>query len=85
MIKTHDVVVGARSQLEVLTGLMADNVSDLSHGEDGWRLVVNMVELKRVPATMDVLAAFEVVLDERGNVMSYHRARRYLRDQITEE
>ncbi|KAF0140132.1 MAG: hypothetical protein FD153_828 [Rhodospirillaceae bacterium] len=28
---------------------------------------------------------FNATLDENGNVTSYHRTRRYLRDQIAEE
>ncbi|KAF0140133.1 MAG: hypothetical protein FD153_829 [Rhodospirillaceae bacterium] len=46
MIKTNDVITGARSQLEELTGLMANHVSDMSHEESSWHLVINMIELK---------------------------------------
>lgn len=84
-MKPHDVVVEAKTQLQDLTGLVADSVSDMSHEDGGWRLVVNMIELKRIPAATDVLAAFDVRLDEDGNVTGYHRSRRYLRDQVAED
>lgn len=85
MMKPHDVIAGAKTQLADLIGLMADSVSDMSREDDGWRLVVNMIELKRIPAATDVLAAYEVKLDEDGNVTAYHRSRRYQRDQVAEE
>jgi hypothetical protein len=44
-----------------------------------------MIELKRLPDATDVLATYEVVLDEEGNLLSYQRIRRYLRGQVTEE
>jgi hypothetical protein len=32
-----------------------------------------------------VLAAYETLLDDEGNLLSYQRTRRYRRDQVTEE
>jgi|TARA_R110002012_G_scaffold59502_2_gene155631 hypothetical protein len=80
-----NLVGGAKDQLEELTGLASDSVSRLSKVEDGWQLVINMVELKRIPASTDMLAIFEVTLDAEGNITGYHRSRRYLRDQIQED
>lgn len=75
----------AKAQVEDLTGLPSDCVSGLSKTNDGWHLVINLIELKRIPASTDVLATFNVTLDAEGNVASYHRSRRYLRSQIQEE
>lgn len=85
MTTTHDLVRSAKSQVEDLTGLLSDSVSSMNKVDDGWHLVVNMIELKRIPSSTDVLATFDVSLDADGNVTGYHRHRRYLRDQILEE
>ncbi|MBI4770539.1 MAG: gas vesicle protein [Chloroflexi bacterium] len=75
----------AREQLEQLTGLKPDTVSGLSKDEEGWHVTVEMIELQRIPAATDVLAAYEALLDDEGNLIRYERTRRYLRDQVTAE
>jgi hypothetical protein len=44
-----------------------------------------MVELERIPHSTDMLSSFDVSVDGDGNVVSYQRTRRYLRDQALEE
>jgi hypothetical protein len=85
MVSTQDLVRGAKAQLGDLTGLPSDSVSGLAKADGGWELVVNMIELKRIPPSTDVLATYEVSLDGEGNVTAYHRSRRYLRDQVLED
>ncbi len=71
----------AGKQLRALTGLKFDNISNVEKKGDGWHVVASMVELKRIPSSTDVLAAFEVELDAAGNLDSYRRINRYLRSQ----
>ncbi len=75
----------AKEQLVQLTGLKADTVSELAHGEDGWRVAVELVEMKRIPESSDMLASYEALLDEKGTLISYKRVRRYLRGQEMSE
>ncbi|MGD0023966.1 MAG: gas vesicle protein GvpO, partial [Xanthobacteraceae bacterium] len=67
------------------TGLDADHVSAVVHKPDGWHVTVDLVELRRIPAATDVLAAYEALLGPTGTLLSYHRTRRYFRDQMLEE
>jgi hypothetical protein len=79
-----EIAARAKDQLSALTGLKASTVSSLSHDEKGWHIVADMIELKRIPEASDVLATYEVNLDEDGNLLSYQRTRRYTRGQITD-
>jgi hypothetical protein len=75
----------AKTELESITGLDADHVSAVLHQPDGWHVTVDLVELRRIPAATDVLASYEAVLGPTGILLSYHRTRRYFRDQMLEQ
>jgi hypothetical protein len=74
----------AKAELESITGLDADHVSAVLHQPDGWHVTVDLVELRRIPASTDVLASYEAVLGPTGALLSYRRNRRYFRDQSVE-
>lgn len=69
----------ARSELVALTGKDAEGVTGLERTEDGWLVRVEVVELRRIPDTTDVLALYEVQTDAHGALESYKRVRRYVR------
>jgi hypothetical protein len=75
----------AKEQLTELTGLRPDTVSSLRYAEGKWHVAVDMIEMKRIPDSSDVLAIYELVLDEAGNLLSYQRTRRYQRGQVEKE
>ncbi|MEQ4209022.1 gas vesicle protein GvpO [Actinopolymorpha sp. B17G11] len=74
----------AMDQLSMLTSRAVEGVSRLEHDEDGWLFQVEIVELDRIPDSTSVLASYETRTDEDGNVLSYHRTRRYPRNQAGE-
>lgn len=74
-----EVLRAARIQLTELTGMTAETVSSFERLEDGWTLVVEVLELARVPDTMSLLASYEVELDPYGELTGYRRVRRYER------
>ncbi|GAA4219323.1 gas vesicle protein GvpO [Actinocatenispora rupis] len=47
--------------------------------EDGWVVGVEAVEDRHVPSSADILAIYELELDDRGDLRSYQRVRRYTR------
>jgi hypothetical protein len=77
-----EIAQRAKEQLAQLTGLKPDTVSSLSRDNETWHVSVVMIELKRIPESEDVLATYEVVLDDAGNMISYRRTRRYYRGQV---
>ena len=57
----------------------------MRNDSDGWHVTVDLVELRRIPASSDVLAAYEAVFAPTGSLLNYRRTRRYTRDQMMEE
>lgn len=80
-----ELIRKVKTQVQELTGFFADSVSDFNSTENGWVTTVNVLELKRIPPSTDLLAAYQITLDVDGNVTGYHRFRRYLRDQVMED
>jgi hypothetical protein len=74
----------ARELLE-LTGKEAEGVTGLERTDDGWTVQVEVVEVRRIPDTTDVLALYEVTTDSHGAMLGYHRVRRYVRGVPGEE
>ena len=71
----------AREQLEALLERPVESVSSLERTHDGWVVALEVVELSRVPESTDVLASYELELDEDLNFRRYQQARRYHRAQ----
>lgn len=83
---TAVAVIGrVRDELQHLTGYKVDSVSGFERTDDGWRLSVTVVELRRIPAATDVLATYEVILNDTGDITTYHRGSRYFRDQVGQD
>lgn len=75
---------GAR-QLAELTGREVEGVVGFSRSEDGWTVEVEVLELSRIPNTTDVLAIYQLELDEDGELDGYRRTRRYTRGASGDE
>ena len=73
------VAASAAKQLLELTGKGAEGVTGLERTEDGWTVQVEVVEVRRIPDTTDVLALYEVAVDSDGDLEGYRRLRRYTR------
>jgi hypothetical protein len=73
------VAASAAKQLLELTGKAAEGVTGLERSEDGWTVQVEVVEVRRIPDTTDVLALYEVSVDSDGDLEGYRRLRRYTR------
>jgi gas vesicle protein GvpO len=71
----------ARSQLAELTGRVPESVLGLRQDDDGWRVMVEVVELSRVPSSTDLLGLYAITLDDDGQLVGYERVRRYQRGQ----
>ena len=73
------LAANAAQQLLELTGRDTEGVTALEKNDDGWRVTVEVVEVRRIPNTTDVLALYEVDADDKGNLQGYRRIRRYVR------
>jgi Gas vesicle synthesis protein GvpO len=75
------VIDRAREQLQELLERPVESVSSLERTHDGWVAQLEVVEVKRIPETTDVLASYEMELDDELNLRRYQQARRYSRSQ----
>jgi hypothetical protein len=50
----------------------------------GYRITLEVVELRRIPETTDVLASYAVEVDRDGDLLSYERVRRYQRSEAVD-
>jgi CO dehydrogenase/acetyl-CoA synthase gamma subunit (corrinoid Fe-S protein) len=63
----------ARDKLSKLTGLKASSTVGAIKDEKGWRVSVEMLEKQSIPDQMDILATYEALLDDEGNLLSFER------------
>ncbi len=71
----------ARELLRSVRGVEAESVSGLTRTSNGWTVTLEVVELRRIPESTDVLASYEVELDADGKLLGFERGRRYHRSQ----
>lgn len=63
-----------------LSGKEPDSVTGARRAEGGgWSVLVDVVELERIPSSTSVLATYRVDIDRDGGLGSYERLRRYSR------
>jgi hypothetical protein len=74
----------ALRELSEITGRDADTTSGLQRVDDGWVLQVEVIEVARIPDSTSVMATYEVQASDDGELLSYHRVRRYYRNQAGE-
>lgn len=84
-VKAPQIVRRAIEQVAELTGRQIEGVLGLQRGDEGWIVTIEVVELRRVPDSTDVLGSYAVAVDERGELQEYRRTRRYYRSQVEED
>lgn len=63
----------ARDKLSKLTGLKPSSTVGATKDEKGWHISIEMVEKQSIPDQMDILATYEALLDEEGNLLNFER------------
>ncbi|WP_457514075.1 gas vesicle protein GvpO [Streptomyces sp. TE33382] len=74
----------ACQSLEGLIGHAAEGVSAVRRSDDGWCVLVDVLEVPRIPDTTSLLASYELQLDRAGELLEYRRVRRYRRGAADE-
>jgi hypothetical protein len=82
----REVIARVRRDLPELLGRPIESVLGLERGDDdNWNVMVQIVELQRIPHSTDVLGAYAVQVDGDGEVVGWQRRRRYHRNQADED
>jgi hypothetical protein len=64
----------------LLSGRQPDSVTGIrARAEGGWSVLIDVVELERIPATTTVMATYRVDVDRAGELVACERLRRYTR------
>ena len=76
----------ARRELVEITGLQPEGVTSLERYDDGkWKVIVELLEFPRIPETDDVLGTYEASVTPNGELLGYHRIRRYPRGSAVQD
>jgi Gas vesicle synthesis protein GvpO len=85
-MNTRELLDVARRQVAEVTGHPVEGISGFQNDpENGCTVTVEVLELERVPSTMDLLASYEVNVARDGDVLGFTRRRRYHRSAVDEE
>ena len=75
-----DAIRAAVAQFSTLTAREPDGVTGVRKTPEGdWSVLIDVVELERIPATTTVLATYRVDIDPGGELLACERLRRYTR------
>jgi gas vesicle protein GvpO len=75
------MVERAQQHLLELRGERAESVSTVARTAHGWRVGLEVVEVRRIPESTDVLATYELQLDADGELLNFDRTHRYYRSE----
>jgi hypothetical protein len=80
---TLELLEVARQQVAVVTGNPVEGISGFRRDPDhGCTVMVEVLEMERIPSTMDLLAEYEVNLTDDGDILGLTRRRRYHRSAV---
>jgi len=71
----QELIKKAREELSKVTGLELSTTIGAAKEDKGWKVTLEMVEKHSIPDQMDILAVYDVMLDDDGNVIEFNRAR----------
>jgi hypothetical protein len=67
------------AEFSALSGTTPEQISGLRSTDDGWSVLVEVLELERIPSTTSILSTYRVDADPQGGLVGYERIRRYTR------
>jgi hypothetical protein len=75
-----DAIRAATEQFGAVTGMTPHAVTGIrSRSEGGWSVLVDVVELARIPDSTSVMATYRVDVDDGGELYACERLRRFTR------
>jgi len=84
-MNANEVIEKAREEFISLGKKPADGITGLSKTEEGWSILMEALERKAIPDTMDVLGLYELRLDNDGHLLSLDRKKLRKRGETQED
>ena len=69
---------GLRQFMDV-SGQQPEQISGVRATDEGWSILVDVVDVERIPSTTSVLSTYRVDIDDDGQLTGFERIRRYTR------
>ncbi len=82
-LTTAQAIDRVKKQLSDLVERQLSSVLAVSKDEEGWHISLEMMERKAIPDHMDLLARYDVLLDDEGNVVNFDRGDLRTRGEAT--
>jgi hypothetical protein len=79
-LRAVDAIGAATAQFGAITGLTPHAVTGVrSRADGGWSVLIDVVELARIPDSTSVMATYRVDVDGSGELGACERLRRFTR------
>jgi len=78
-LTARELGLAAMATTRELTGFEPEATTALDWDGECWRVMVDVLELARIPSTTDVIGRYEVDLDPDGTLRGYRRIARFHR------
>lgn len=72
-MNTEEVIKRAQEEFVKLGKTPTNGVTSLSRTDEGWIILLEALERKAIPDTMDVLGLYELHLDDKGDLTGLDR------------
>jgi len=70
-----ELIERAREEISRLTNLELSSTLGAVKDEKGWHISLELIEKHSIPDQMDVLAIYDVWLNDEGNLLEFNRRR----------
>lgn len=84
-ISFSNAILKAREELNLLIGLEINSTVSAEATADGWRVMLEVIEKRSIPDSMDILAIYETMLDADGNMSEFKRIRMRKRIDVDDQ
>jgi hypothetical protein len=84
-MNADEIIKKAQEEFARLSKIPVDGVIGLSKSEEGWVVLLEGLERRAIPDTMDVLGLYEVRMDNEGNLLGFDRKKLRKRGETEEE
>lgn len=84
-MKMAAIIKRGTSEFVEIAGAETEKVTQVAKCDEGWRLGIEVLEMRRIPSATDLLGLYELFLSENGDLLRFKRTKTRLRGEPTEE
>lgn len=78
-----EIIKNCCNKMEKLLKKKVESAVSFKKDEKGWKILLDVLERKAVPDTLDLIGRYEVIVDKEGKILEYNQVLvRYRRDRL---